>query len=197
MKPPSYLALSLLIFAVIGVAYGEDDYCHFEGVCNNQQFYYETVVKDYNECLIACKKDFDCNYFSYVEAYTYNCQFYFQDYCAEDTYYCDNKPCFSGKSTCHLFDSPEPELPELGCGIEGACDGTLLSEETFDSESECVDLCGGTDGCYWSTYEPATGNCRLLQTCSSFDSAVNITSNYKKCAAGNEGVLETPTDCCI
>ena len=83
-----------------------------------------------------------------------------------------------------FLDFVEAESPDV----------LLLQEVKFDTETECIDLCGETGGCYWSTYNPGSGDCRLLQTCSSFDATANVTSNYKKCAAGTRKVDEKIID---
>ena len=177
---------SLLVFFIcfLGFAIGDDTFCHVEGHCN-QPFYYETNVEDYNDCLATCKKEFDCNHFSYIEANTFNCLLFNLDICNLEDYLCEDKTCYSGTSTCHFSNEVDPNIPESGCGLDGACIGLLIGEDTLDTEQECIELCGSTNGCYWSTFAEGSGECKLLQTCTSFDESVNVTSSYKKCARGN------------
>ena len=174
---------SALWLSLICSVWGDDSFCHRDGHCD-QPFYYETTALDYNDCLTTCKKDFDCNHFSFIEANTFNCLLFNTDYCYISFSLCGDQPCFSGKSTCHLYNEVDPNVPEGGCGLAGICDGQLIDEQVVETEQECIEHCGSTNGCFWSTYAEESSNCRLLQTCTSFDESVNATTSFKMCAPG-------------
>ena len=69
-----------------------------------------------------------------------------------------NKHYLVGEAACPLL-----------CGEPGLCQGFLIHTEDATSSSTCEEACTNFIGCNYYTYDPATSECFMFDTCPTVD----------------------------
>ena len=74
--------------------------------------------------------------------------------------------------------SVEGELDHSVIGITtGRCQGTSLTSDIATDMVNCQDICAGTAGCMFFTFDSTTGICTLTQDCDTVDASCSKCTN--------------------
>ena len=72
----------------------------------------------------------------------------------------------------------------LLCGEPGLCQGIVIHREEASNTAQCQDACTNFGGCNYYTYDPATGECFMFDTCPSVEDAF-----CPDCVSGSPGCV--------
>jgi len=83
--------------------------------------------------------------------------------------------------TCNTCTSGEVGCPLL-CGATGLCQGIVIHFEDASSTYNCQETCTSFSGCNFYSYDPATKECFLFETCPTVDD-----TSCQGCISGTPG----------
>ena len=75
--------------------------------------------------------------------------------------------------------------------MPGLCQGIIIHIEDAGSTVECQDACTNFNGCNFYSYDPATTNCLMFDTCPTLDDTLcpDCISGSPGCENNEEGNL--------
>ena len=156
----------VLLLGISCLAKSQDLQCDVQGICDGS-FITIDEGATYNECLVMCNRNVECNWFTY-HATLGNCLL-FRDCILDPS--CDT--CHSGQSAC-LNQIPE-------CNKYGFCNGNPVAINSAASVHECLEECQAFETCNWFTYYSSSENCIMTADCTDVQGCPNCVHGEKQC----------------
>ena len=124
--------------------------CYVHGECSGSKPVEKTTTSSAELCVIACRKNPDCYWTSFIPKMINNCKM-FKTCPHIKKNQCDH--CVTNQKNC-------------SCVRNGKCvGGRFIETKVVSIMSECNDLCKEDKACFWSTFKSDSYTCDKFVTC--------------------------------